>query len=91
MLDKSSDVFEDNLGTFTSAKAKLTLKEDSHARCLKARPMPYALKPKVEEEQWGLQNEGILNKMEWSEWATPIVPVPTKMVPSDFAAITRSK
>ena len=37
--------------------------------------MPYALKPKVEELR-RLQNEGILTKVEWSEWATPIVPVP---------------
>ena len=40
--------------------------------------MPYALKPKVEEELRRLQNEGILTKVEWSEWATPIVPVPKK-------------
>ena len=32
MLDKYSDVFEDTLGTFTSAKAKLTLEEDSQPR-----------------------------------------------------------
>ena len=78
MLDKYSDLFEDKLGTFTSAKAKLTLKEDSQPRFLKARQMPYALKPKVEEELRRLQNEGILTKVEWSEWATPIVPVPKK-------------
>ena len=40
--------------------------------------MPYALKLKVEEELWRLQNEGILTKVELSEWATPIVPVPKK-------------
>ena len=78
MLGKYSDVFENELGTFTSAKAKLALKDDSQARFLKARPMPYALKPKVEEEPRRLQNEGILTKVEWSEWATPIVPVPKK-------------
>ena len=78
MLAKYSDVFENKLGTFTSAKAKLSLKDDSQARFLKARPMPYALKPKVEEELRRLQNEGILTKVEWSEWATPIVPVPKK-------------
>ena len=78
MLDKYSDVFEDKLGTFTSAKAKLTLKEDCEARFLKARPIPYALKPKVNEELRRLQNEGTLTKVEWSEWATPIVPVPKK-------------
>ena len=78
MLDKYSDVFENKLGTLTSAKAKLIIKDDSQARFLKARPMLYTLKPKVEEELQRLQNEGILTKVEWSEWATPIVPVPKK-------------
>ena len=78
MLDKYSDVFENKLGTFTSAKAKLSVKDDSQARFLKARPMPYALKLKVEEELRRLQNEGILTKVEWSELATLIVPVPKK-------------
>ena len=83
MLDKYPDVFQDKLG---KAKAKLTIKEDSQARFLKARPMPYVLKSKAEKELQRLQNEGILTKVEWSEWATPIVPVP-----SDFAVITRSQ
>ena len=78
MLEKYSDVFEDKLGTFKSAKAKLTLKEDSQAHFCKARAVPYALRPKVEEELRRLQNEGILTKVEWSDWATPIVPVPKK-------------
>jgi hypothetical protein len=30
----------------------------------------------VEEELKRLQSEGILSKVEWSDWATPIVPVP---------------
>ena len=78
ILDKYSDVFEDKLGTFKSAKAKLTLKEDGQAHFHKARAVPYALRPKVEEELRRLQNEGILSKVEWSEWGTPIVPVPKK-------------
>ena len=44
----------------------------------KARPVPYALKPKVEEEIENLENMGILQKVETSEWATPIVAVPKK-------------
>ena len=40
--------------------------------------MPYAKKRKVEEELRRLQYEGILIKMDWSEWATPTVPVPKK-------------
>ena len=78
MLDKYSDVFEDKLETFKSAKANLTLKEDSKAHFCKARAVPDALRPKVKEELRRLQNEGILTKVEWSDWATPIVPVPKK-------------
>ena len=76
MLDKYSDVFEDELGAFKSAKVKLTLKEDAQAHFFKSRAVPYALRPKVEEELRRLQDEGILTKDECSEWRTPIVPVP---------------
>ena len=74
MLDKYSE----KLGTLKSAKVKLTLKEDSQGHFCKARAVPYVLRPKVEEELRRLQNEGILTKVEWSDWATPIVPVPKK-------------
>ena len=30
----------------------------------------------MEEELKRLESEGILSKVEWSDWATPIVPVP---------------
>jgi hypothetical protein len=68
ILDTYAEVFEDKLGTFKSAKARLTLKESSQPQFRKARHVPYSLRPKVEE--------GILSKVEWSDWATPIVPVP---------------
>ena len=67
MLDKYANVFEDKLDKFTPAKVKLTLKEDSQPRFVKARKMSYVLKPKVEEELRRFQNEGILTKVEWSE------------------------
>ncbi|KAK3712034.1 hypothetical protein QZH41_000190 [Actinostola sp. cb2023] len=38
-----------------------------------ARQVPYALRPKVEAELERLEKEGILSKVEYSEWATPIV------------------
>ncbi|XP_022777528.1 uncharacterized protein LOC111318945 [Stylophora pistillata] len=69
---------EDKLGTFKSAKAKLTLKEDIQAHFCKPGAVPYALRPKVEEELRRLQNEGIVTKVQWSEWATPIGPVPKR-------------
>ncbi|XP_060071980.1 uncharacterized protein K02A2.6-like [Ylistrum balloti] len=62
-------VFKDELGT---------LKDDANPRFIKARPIPYALKEKVERELDRLVNEGITERVEHSEWATPIVPIPKK-------------
>lgn len=41
----------------------------------KARPLPYALKEKIEKELERLQRESQLEPVEFSEWAAPIVPV----------------
>ena len=40
-----------------------------------SRPVPLALKPKVEEELDRLQSEGIISPVQFSNWAAPIVPV----------------
>ncbi|GFO14921.1 transposon tf2-9 polyprotein [Plakobranchus ocellatus] len=41
----------------------------------KARPIPYALKKKVEQELDNLERQGIISSVKSSDWATPIVPV----------------
>ena len=40
--------------------------------------MPFALKPLVEKELDRLEAAGILRKVDSSDWATPIIPVPKK-------------
>ena len=75
LIDDYSEVFKDEIGTFTSAKAKLALKEGSQPKFCKARPVPYAMKPKVKVELKRLEKEGIPHKVKFSDWATPIVPV----------------
>ena len=67
-------MFKDEIGTLKSAKAKLALKEGSEPKFCKARPVPYAMKPKVEVELKRLE-KGILHKVKSSDWVTPIVPV----------------
>ena len=73
LLNEYSEVFQNEIGTLKSIKAKLTLKENSQPKFYKARPVPYAMKPKVEVNLKRLEEEGILSKVKFSNWATPIV------------------
>ena len=56
-------------------KAKLSVNKDAKPRFHKARSVPFSLRPKVEAELDRLKDEGIITGVEWSDWATPIVPV----------------
>ena len=41
----------------------------------KARPLPFSLKDKVEEELQRLESLGIITPVKHSKWAAPVVPV----------------
>lgn len=69
-------VFEPGLGTMTHHKARIRVKSDAQPRFNKARPVPYALKDKVEAELDKLLEQGIIIPVSHSEWAAPIVVVP---------------
>ena len=73
---KYKDIFSPELGKLKGIKAKLHLKENFTPKFVKARPVPYALKPKIDKELDNLVEKGILEKVSYSDWATPIVPVP---------------
>ena len=51
------------------------MKEDAPPQYFKPRTVPIALRDKVEAEIQRLEKEGVLKKVESSDWATPIVPV----------------
>ena len=76
ILTKYKSVFTEDNGKIKGMKATLALKENTQAKFCKARPVPYALKEKVEQELDRLEKEGIIQKVDHSDWATPIVPVP---------------
>ena len=49
ILKKHWNVFDEELGSMKDIMVKLTVKPGTTPRCLKARPVPYAIKPKVEK------------------------------------------
>ena len=78
LTEKYQDVFNDKIGTLKGVKAKFILKDGSQPKFHKARQVSYALCPKVEAELKRLEQQEIITKTNWSQWVTPIVPVPKK-------------
>ena len=74
--ERYAEIFKPELGMVKGVTAKLHLKDNVKPVFQKARPVPYALRPAVEEELKRMEDEGIIEPMEVSNWATPIVCVP---------------
>ena len=55
--------------------AKLYVDETVQPRHCKPRPVPLAMRAKVESELYRPQEEGVIRPVEFSEWVAPIVPV----------------
>ncbi|XP_018398448.1 PREDICTED: uncharacterized protein K02A2.6-like [Cyphomyrmex costatus] len=76
LLKEYSDVFDQPIGTIKGFKAKLMLKEDAIPRFFKSRPVPFALQNKVDKGLEKMEKSGVINRIETSEWASPLVVVP---------------
>ena len=64
LLNKyAGSVFKPGLGKLKGITAKLMLRPESTPRFLKPRPMPYSLRPKVEETLNRMVREGNLTKV----------------------------
>ena len=68
--------FADGLGTVTTVKATLSVDPNTRPKFCKARPVPLALRAAVEQEIERLELNRVLEKVDFSEWATPVVAVP---------------
>lgn len=75
VVERHSDLFKDELGLVKGVTAKIQLDPQAQPKFLRSRPVPYALRDKVEEELDRLEKAGIIEKVSSSDWATPIVPV----------------
>ena len=78
VLDKHSEVFRSDLGCLRGTNVSLHLDKEVQPRFFKARPVPLALKRKVEDELQRLEGAGIISPVQFSKWAAPVVPVMKK-------------
>ena len=75
VLSKHSNLFRNELSTISGIKAKLHVKPGAKPRFHRPRSIPYALKSRVEQALENLVSKGVLEAVQLSEWAAPIVPV----------------
>lgn len=71
---KKYSVFDNKLGCIKWVTANLKIKDDVSQKFFKPRTVPFALRDKIAAELDRLEQIGILEKIECSDWATPIAP-----------------
>ena len=72
LKERYAEIFKPELGPVKGVTAKLHLKDDVKPVFQKARPVPDTLRPAVEKELKKMEDEGIIEPVEVSNWATPI-------------------
>lgn len=75
LLQRYRDKLDTGSTKIQDLQASLVTKENVKPVFLKARTVPFRLLPLVEQEIQTLVKDGILEKVNTSRWATPIVPV----------------
>ena len=75
-IDKyAKTVFKPGLGKLEGITANLKCRPDSQPKFCKPRPVPFALKPRVDEALDRMVADDNLERVDYSDWDTPIVPV----------------
>ena len=75
ILDQHKNVFREELGTLRGFEAKIYVDPTANLIFARLAQSPMLWRSKVEEELERLVKQGILEPMEFAEWAAPIVPV----------------
>jgi transposase len=73
VFEDLSEVFAPELGRFRGAPVHIPLKKDARPIQLPARQVPFGLVNKATEAIEKLEEMGVLEKVMFSEWATPVV------------------
>lgn len=73
---KYSSIFYPEIGCMPNISCSLQLRDNAKPVFVKARPVPFALREKVEQELDELENTGIITKVNYSDWGSPLVIIP---------------
>ena len=75
LVAKFPGVFTNELGCLKNFKVNIPVPEGTQPKYCKTRPVPYAMKSRVEEELDRLEKQGVWKRVQYSKWAAPMVAV----------------
>ncbi|XP_013136418.1 PREDICTED: uncharacterized protein K02A2.6-like, partial [Papilio polytes] len=75
LCSRYKELFSGGLGRFTGGKATLRVREGATPVFHRARPLPYALRERVDAELDRMLRDGVIEPVDCSDWASPLVPV----------------
>eukprot|EP00731_Ephydatia_muelleri_P000822 Em0001g822a len=72
ILCKHKELFKDELGLLKGTLVKIHVNETATPLFFKPRAVPYAVREKVEKELERLEKLGVIEAIQYSEWAAPV-------------------
>ena len=75
VLNSHREVFKEELGKLKGHEANIYIDSGALPRFCKAQSVPYAMRSKVESELTHLECDGVIEPIQFADWAAPIVPV----------------
>ena len=78
VLDQHQALFKESLGTIEPYRATLHVQPDATPKFFKPRPVPLAIKDAIGRDLDRMEKDGVIERVDHSQWAAPIVAVPKK-------------
>ncbi|XP_049875886.1 uncharacterized protein K02A2.6-like [Pectinophora gossypiella] len=75
IINLFKELFEGGLGRYRGGKASLRVREGATPVFHRARPLPYALHERVDAELDAMLRAGVIEPVDCSDWASPLVPI----------------
>ena len=75
VLSRHEELFREELGTVKGIQVAIHVEPEARPRFCKVRPVPHAIRARLDRELERLQREDIIQPVEFAEWAAPVVPV----------------
>ena len=75
LLVADSEVFKDELGQLKTTTVQIHIDHAATPKFCRPRRGPHSVREKVEEDLFRLQNAKIIEPVQYSDWAAPIVSV----------------